>query len=165
MQANTGAIADVQGDVADIKEVVPSAATAQNQLADKAFVNSSIATNTANFLGTYSYVTDLGFPQPSSAADVDNDAIATALGTLTYEQTPTNNDYVFVSINYTPTTDIDEFRRFKYNSTTQTWAYEYTLNNSSFTADQWAAISSGITSGLVAKLGALPTAEARPATR
>lgn len=139
---------------------VPSAATAQNPLVDTQTMNSSIATNTANFLGTYSYVTDLGFPQPSSAADVDNAAIATALGGLTFAQTPTNNDYVFVSINYTPTTDVDEFRRFKYNSTTGTWAYEYTLNNSSFTEAQWAAINSGITSGLVAKLGALPTAEA-----
>ena len=139
---------------------VPSAATAQNPLVDTTTMNSSIATNTANFLGTYSYVTDLGFPQPSSAADVDNAAIATALGGLTFAQTPTNNDYVFVSINYTPTTDVDEFRRFKYKGTTGTWAYEYTLNNSSFTAAQWAAINSGITSGLVAKLGALPTAEA-----
>ena len=148
------------GDIADIKAVVPSAATAQNPLVDTQTMNSSIATNTANFLGTYSYVTDLGFPQPSSAADVNNAAIATALGGLTFAQTPTNNDYVFVSINYAPTTDVDEFRRFKFNGTTGTWAYEYTLNNSSFTAAQWAAINSGITSGLVAKLGALPTAEA-----
>ena len=143
------------GDIADIKAVVPSAATAQNPLVDTQTMNSSIATNTANFLGTYSYVTDLGFPQPSSAADVDNAAIATALGTLTYQQTPTNNDYVFVSINYTPTTDIDEYRRFKFNGTTGTWAYEYTLNNSSFTAAQWAAINSGITSGDVTKLGGI----------
>ena len=95
------------GDIAGIKAVVPSAATARNPLVDTQTMNSSIATNTANFLGTYSYVTDLGFPQPSSAADVDNDAIATALGGLTFAQTPTNNDYVFVSINYTPTTDVE----------------------------------------------------------
>ena len=140
------------GDIADIKAVVPSAATERNKLVDTVTMNSSIATNTAHFLGTKSYVTDLGFPQPSSAADVDNDAIATALGGLTFQQTPTNNDYVFVSVNYTPTTDVDEFRRFKFNDTTGTWAYEYTLNNSSFTAAQWAAINSGITAGKVAEI-------------
>ena len=37
------------------------------------------------------------------------------------------------------------------------WALEYILNNSSFTAEQWESISSGITSGLVAKLSAMPT--------
>jgi hypothetical protein len=45
--------------------------------------------------------------------------------------------------------------RYKFNGTA--WGYEYTLNNSGFTADQWAAINSMITSGLVAKLSALPT--------
>jgi len=33
------------------------------------------------------------------------------------------------------------------------WDYEYTLNNSSFTAKQWAAINSGITSSLVTQIG------------
>ena len=121
----------------------------------KEYTNTQVATNTANFLGTYDYATDLGFTPPSTSADVDNDAIATALGGLTFAQTPTNNDYVFVSINYTPTTDVDEFRRFKFKGTTGTWAYEYTLNNSSFTAAQWAAINSGITSGAVEKLAGI----------
>lgn len=163
VEQNTGDIADNTRDIAanatDISAIngkIPAQASAENQLADKSFVNSSIATNTANFLGTYDYVTDLGFQQPSSSADVSNAAIATALGSLTFPQTPTNNDYVFVQIDYTATTPADEFRRFKFNGTA--WAYEYTLNNSSFTADQWAAINSGITSGDVAKLGALPTA-------
>lgn len=154
---NARDIAANTGDISAIEAKIPTQASAQNQLADKAFVNSSIATNTANFLGTYDYVTDLGFPQPSSSADVSDAAIATALGSFTFPQTPTNNDYVFVQIDYTATTPADEFRRFKFNGTA--WAYEYTLNNSSFTANQWAAINSGITSGDVAKLGALPTAQ------
>ena len=145
------------GDIAEIESLIPAQASAQNQLADKQFVNSSIATNTANFLGTFDYTTDLGFPQPASSADVSDAAIATALASLAFPQTPTNNDYVFVQIDYSATTPADEFRRFKFNGTA--WAYEYTLNNSSFTADQWAAINSGITSGAVAKLGALPTAQ------
>ena len=41
----------------------------------------------------------------------------------------------------------DEVRRFKFNGTV--WAYEYTLNNSSFTAEEKAAIDSGITATAV----------------
>ena len=155
--ASDFAPASLSSEVSGIEAKIPAQASAQNQLADKDFVNSSVATNTANFLGTYDYVTDLGFSPPSSSADVSDAAIATALGSLTFPQTPTNNDYVFVQIDYTATTPADEFRRFKFNGTA--WAYEYTLNNSSFTSDQWNAINSGITSGAVAKLGALPTAQ------
>ncbi len=108
------------------------------------FVNSSIATNTANFLGTYDVVTDLGLTTSATNAQ-----IATALGSHTWPTgvTPTNNDYVFVSVDDSSTTIpavADEYRRFKYNGTE--WAYEYTLNNSSFTAAQWAAINSGLAS-------------------
>ena len=52
-------------------------------------------------------------------------------------------------------TEIARIDRYKHNGTA--WALEYTLNNSGFTAAEWAAIQSGITSGLVAKLTALPT--------
>lgn len=38
------------------------------------------------------------------------------------------------------------------SGSTITWEFEYTLNNSSFTAAQWAAINSGITESLVSKL-------------
>jgi hypothetical protein len=108
------------------------------------FVNSSIATNTANFLGTYDVVTDLGLTTSATNAQ-----IATALGSHTWPTgvSPTNNDYVFVSVDDSSTTTpavADEYRRFKYNGTE--WAYEYTLNNSSFTAAQWAAINSGLAS-------------------
>lgn len=108
------------------------------------FVNSSVSTNTANFLGTYDVVTDLGLTTSATNAQ-----IATALNSFTFPSgtTVTNNDYVFVSINLATTTDIDEFRRFKFSDGTPngSWAYEYTLNNSSFTQSQWDAINSSIT--------------------
>lgn len=108
------------------------------------FVNSSIATNTANFLGTYDVVSDLGLTTSATNAQ-----IASALNSYTFPAgtTVTNNDYVFISINYSTTTDIDEFRRFKYSAGTPngSWAYEYTLNNSSYTQSQWDAINSGAT--------------------
>lgn len=103
------------------------------------FVNSSIATNTANFLGTYDVVEDLGL-----STSATNAQIATALGNYTFATTPTNNDYVFAAIDLYLNTGADEYRRFKFNGTV--WEYEYTLNNSSFTQAQWDAINSGIDS-------------------
>ena len=138
------------GGIATINGKIPAAASSQNQLADKQFVNSSIATNTANFKGSYNEVSDLQLTPSASRAD-----IATALaGTITGAD---NNDYAFVQI---PTavgtpTEIARVERYKFNGTA--WAFEYELNNSGFTAEQWAALNSGITSGLVAKLSTLPT--------
>ena len=83
---------------------------------DKDFVNSSIATNTANFKGTFNNESEF----PTEA---------------------TNNDYLFLNT-------VDEngntiYKRYKYIASTSTWAYEYTLNNSSFTSEQWATINNG----------------------
>ena len=133
-----------------ILALIPSAATALNQLADKEFVNSSIATATAVFRGTYNLVSDL-----SLTIDATHAQIAAAL--LNAISTADNNDYAFVQI---PTsvdtpTEIRVTERYKFNGTA--WAYEYDLNNSGFTAAQWAAINSAITASLVSKLSALPT--------
>lgn len=128
----------VIADVTDLVALIPSQASANNQLADKEFVNSSIATSTADFRGT------------SAQHLTESEFIAWANG-LTHNQ----NDYV-----YWWTTDGDGntvYKRYKWDGTT--WVYEYDLNNSSFTAEQWAAINSGITNALKNKLVALPTAE------
>ena len=103
------------------------------------FVNSSVATNTANFLGNYT-LTDLGLSYGAT-----NQQIATALGSVQFSQTPTNNDYVYVEIQNPQTTGIDDsVERFKFNGTA--WGYEYTLNNSTFTAQEKATLESGLTS-------------------
>jgi len=146
-RAAEGANAD---DIDAIEAKIPVAATSQNQLADKQFVNSSIATNTANFKGSYNEVSDLQLTPAASRAD-----IATALaGTITGAD---NNDYAFVQIPTAVGTpnEIARVERYKFNGSS--WAFEFELNNSGFTADQWAALNSGIISGLVAKLNALPT--------
>jgi len=95
-------------------------------------------------------VTDLHLQTDATRA-----AIATALGsTITGAD---NNDYCYVQIptaDATPT-QIARVERYKYNGSA--WTFEYELNNSGFTAEQWAALNSGITSGLVTKLSALPT--------
>lgn len=109
---------------------IPTQATAQNQLADKEFVNSSISTATADFKGTYNSLEDL-------------------------EQVTANaNDYAFVIAADAAGNTL--YKRYKWVDGTG-WVWEYDLNNSSFTAAQWAAIQSGITAALVTKLSELPT--------
>ena len=53
------------------------------------------------------------------------------------------------NINKTDVTLVTAYNRYKYNGDTSEWIWEYTLNNSSFTASQWAAINSTITSAKV----------------
>lgn len=133
--AKVGQIATNTTEISNIEEKIPTQASSSNQLADKNFVNSSIATNTAY------YISDNGQPF-QSLADLE-----------AYSGTLTNNDYAFVI--GTDSQGNTVFDRYKYNANTQEWAFEYELNNSSFTAEQWAAINSGITSGDVSKLGDL----------
>ena len=59
-------------------------------------------------------------------------------------QNPTNNDYVFLQT--TDSAGNNVFDRYKYNADQEEWLFEYELNNSSFTAEQWATINSGLTS-------------------
>lgn len=124
-------ITNLQNAVQGIEEKIPSAASLTNQLADKNFVNSSIATNTANFIGTFNSVAELE----------------------AYSGPLTNNDYAFVIV--TDAAGNTAYDRYKYNGDTSEWLFEYELNNSSFTANQWAAINSGITSGDVTKIQTL----------
>ena len=120
----------IENDIDAINAKIPSAASASNQLADKNFVNSSIATNTATFKGTYNSLAEL-------------QAVTGA----------TNNDYGFV-IEYDEQGN-EYYDRYKFNGTA--WVFEYKIESTPFTAAQWAAIQSGITSGDVEKLAALPT--------
>lgn len=131
----------IESDVSAIEGVIPSEATTSNKLADKSFVNSSIASQTAYFRGTFDIVTDLGLTHGAS-----NTAIATALASVISVVTP--NDYTFVIDQDTNGNTL--YKRFKYSNSV--WQYEYTLNNSSFTASQWASINSGIVEGDVSDL-------------
>ena len=172
-------------DIADINALIPNEATEDNQLADKDFVNSSIATQTGNFIGTFpnipardaytgevtnndycfvinSVITNNGSDWPSIAA-LNN-----------YDKTKvTNFDYAWVidgskfdlyrfdvvgqiwekkaeDVTKEEITLNSAYNRYKAVVTTDTppvltWEFEYTLNNSSFTAEQWAAINSTAT--------------------
>lgn len=120
-----GAEGLLQDAIDAIEAVIPASASSSNQLADKAFVNSSISTNTANFIGTFNSLTDL------------------------QQQTATNNDYAFVI--ETDALGNEYYDRYKYSGSQ--WLYEYKVESTPFTASQWAAIQSGITSALVTKIG------------
>lgn len=98
------------------------------------FVNSSIATNTANYISNNS--------NPFTSVEQLN----------AYTGTVTNNDYAFVNgIDSDGNAYYDRYKA-TVNGSSVTWSLEYRLNNSSFTAAQWSAINSGITSALVAKI-------------
>ena len=147
-------VTQIETDIDNIEKLIPEQATEQNQLADKEFVNSSISTATATYRGAYNLVSDLSLTTSATEQQIAA-ALATKMAALSIE--PDNNDYCFVQIptaDATPT-QIARVDRYKYNGTD--WAFEYSLNNSGFTAAQWAALNSGITSGLVTKLSDLPT--------
>lgn len=131
-------ISGLTADVETIKNIIPNTASETNELADKNFVNSTVGTNTANYI----YKTESGGEKVPFSSVEELEAYAGIV---------TNNDYAFV-------TGIDEngnayYDRYKadVNDGVVTWAKEYRLNNSSFTAEQWAAIQSGITAEKVAQ--------------
>ena len=153
-QATTYTKTEVNGMIGGIEEKIPSGASAQNKLVDQQTMNSSIATASATYRGAYNLVSDL---ELTVAATEQQIAAALATKMTALGITPDNNDYCFVQVptaDATPT-QIARVDRYKYNGTA--WAFEFSLNNSGFTAAQWAALNSGITSGLVTKLGDLPT--------
>lgn len=132
----TAADTTLDGKITSINKKIPSTASESNQLADKAFVNSSIATNTAHFKGTYDLTESQLVALPWQSINPSG------------EYYVTENDYLFLR----NTTSVGDtvYRRYKWGTVpdsggTQSWMFEYELNNSSFTAEQWAALNSGIT--------------------
>lgn len=96
-----------------------------NELADKDYVDVSVATNSATFRGTYNSLAEL------------------------QEVSADNNDYGFV---ITHDSDYDtQYDRYKYNGTD--WVFEYSLNDNNFTTAQWAAINSGMSAADKTTLG------------
>lgn len=119
--------------VTAIEDKIPAQASSENKLADKEFVNSSIATATATFRGTFETLEAL----KATTAD--------------------KNDYAFwVHKDEDGNTCYD-----KYTYTGTEWKFEYRLNNSSFTAAQWAALNSGVTANVIKALQSADKANAQ----
>ena len=122
--ARKSADAALDSRVTAVEDKIPAQASAENQLADKAFVNSSISTATATFRGTFESLEAL------KAAEADK------------------NDYAFWAHK-----DEDGNTCYdKYTYDGAEWRFEFRLNNSSFTAAQWAALNSGVTADVIAAL-------------
>lgn len=145
-----GAAAGVQTNLNAVTAKIPEQATASNQLADKAFVNSTVQTGTANFRGNWT--TWASVPTDSTLYPAD----------YTGSKTPTVNDYLVVQ-DASGYTGLDGTWRFKYSGNWSTagkngWNPEYQVNESPMTAAQLAALNSGITTTEVAQIAANTTA-------
>ena len=141
-----GKIATNESDIDAIEAKIPSAATSSNQLADKAFVNSSVQTATANFRGNWATWADV----PTNVNDYPED--------YAQSKTPTVNDYLVVqdASGYTGQTLTGTWR-FKYSGTWATngkngWLPEYQVNEEPLTSAQLNAINSGIDSTKVSQI-------------
>lgn len=128
----------IYSDLEEIRQKIPTQASSSNQLADKSYVDTGIATATATFRGTYHVINNLSLPVTAT-----HEQIAAKL--LTVVTTADQNDYCFVQIPESQSSsNIIRVERYKYANSA--WSYEYDLNNSGFTSAQWAAINSGVTS-------------------
>ena len=136
---------EIKGSIKNLSDVIPNQATSSNQLADKAFVNSSINNYAAFYLtknangdafGTYTELTS-----------------ATMFYYAVVEKTPTKNDYLVVLEDETKTTalGINPTTRYTYQGEWPTGQFEfqYVVNNTSLTQEQIDAINSGITKSIV----------------
>lgn len=131
-----------------IKALIPEQATTSNKIADKAFVNSSIQTATANFRGewaTWSAVPTTVDSYPEDYAGGHK---------------PTVNDYISIRDASGYGESYAGTWRFKYTGNWDTlgkdgWEPEYQVNETPMTAEQIAALNSGITEEDVAKLNGL----------
>lgn len=149
-KVNTSDFEEQVANIQTISSKIPTQATADNQLADKAFVNSSVQTATAFFRGNWSNYSSI--PADVSLYPVDS-----------YGSTvPKANDYIVVIDNSdAPNLSVENGTfRYKYTGNWETdgvsgWKYEYTVNETPLTSVQVSALNSGITSELVAKISEL----------
>ena len=122
-----------------INEKIPEQASADNQLADKNFVNSSINNNAAYYI-TYNAQGE-AFPTKSALIN------ATTFYSGGEVRTPTRNDYCIVRADET-----QDNATTRYSYQNNQWEFQYVVNETPMTAAQVAAINSGITNALVAQI-------------
>lgn len=149
-------------DIAAIKQVIPSSATPTNQLADQAFVNSTV-NNMSAFYITYNAA---GNAFPTKAALTG----ATTFYNAGQPRVPTQNDYATVLADESQPKGADgsyPTTRYVYQGGTYPdgqWDFQYVVNNTSLTQAQVDAINSGITSQKISEIDAAIAAKyAKPA--
>lgn len=152
--ANAADVQELRDNVDAIEAVIPNQASAQNQLADKAFVNSSIQTSSAHFRGNWPTWADV--PTDAELYPVDDDG----------NRTPTSNDYMVLqdASGYPAGDDpLEGTWRFKFSGVWAVvgragWHPEYQVNETPLTAAQLDALNSGATAALIAQITANETA-------
>lgn len=142
----TAAEQTVQNNVDAINAKIPVAASTQNQLADKAYVEDSIRVADASFRGSYATV--------SAIPTVYTDYPADSSG----NKKPDDNDYIYVrdASGYQAET-LTGCWKFKYTGDWDTdgiagWLPEYAISDSVFTQAQVNALNSGADTTKIAKI-------------
>ena len=145
-------------DIDEIEAIIPSTATPTNQLADKAFVNSSINSLAAFYI------------EPTATGS-EAFATKTALTTATtfysggQPRIPTQNDYAIVLSDESQPQNADgsyPTTRYSWQGGTYPagkWSFQYVVNNTPLTQAQVDAINSGITASKIASMDAATAAK------
>ena len=128
----------VNGRISPIEAKIPAQASADNQLADKSFVNSSL-----NSIAAF-YITK---DQAGNAFETKAQLFdATTVYSGGEARVPTRNDYAIVRVDETQS---NATTRYIYQNG---WQFQYIVNETASTSDQLKSLNSGITVELVAKL-------------
>ena len=131
-----------------IEDVIPTQASSSNQLADKAFVNSSLNSVTAYYI-----TKNAAGEQFNTKAELDATTTFYSGGVV---RVLTRNDYCVVLADETKTDPVTgESPTTRYIYQNGTWEFQYVVNKTSLTAVQLAAINSGITAAGVSKLNGI----------
>ena len=139
MNEHLGDYSILNGKVSAIESKIPSEASSSNKLADKDFVNSTI-----NSLAAF-YITKNAQGDPfATLAELQAATVFYSGGEI---RVPTRNDYCLVNADETHD---DAACRYIYQGTQ--WEFQFVVNETAFTADQLAAINSGITQVLVSQI-------------
>ena len=126
---------EIQGKISAINSKIPNQASSTNQLADKAFVNSTINSSAAFFKGSFE----------SKAA---LDAVQWQTTDSSLENYVTNNDYAYVEADETHNNEAWRYIYVKDNSVSE-WRPQFRVNETPFTQAQLDAINSGATTDLI----------------
>jgi hypothetical protein len=140
VSTNTENIATNTADIATVNLKIPAQATAENQLGDKNFINSTVNSLSADFI-TYNAIGD---PFPTFA-DLQS---ATVFYNDGKEITPAKSDYCVVLAD-----ENHDNAQCRYVYSGSQWNFQYKVNDTPFTSAQNAAINSGITENAVAQIG------------
>lgn len=122
--------------IESIDELIPSAATSSNQLADKNYVDDSI-----NQVAAYYITKNAQWDAFATKSELTN---ATTFYSWWVQRTPTRNDFCIVLADETHSWDCT-----RYTYQNSQWEYQYTINNAPMTQAQVDAINSWITANKV----------------